>query len=207
MRLPSAVLLVGPTGSGKTPLGNYIAANGLWRHRCAHFDFGSQLRAAVLGTHRELSEDDIRVIRISLQTGSLLEDSEFHIAEKILESFFIRHGVRGDNLVVLDGLPRHVGQARAVDRILRMRAIISLECTAEVVYDRIRRNAGGDRAGRVDDDVQAIARKLEIFQQRTAPLIQHYGSIGLPIHRVSINASTRAEDVVTHLANQTVQLS
>jgi len=45
-------------------------------------------------------------------------------------------------------------------------AVISLECTPEVVCERIGQNAGGDRAGRSDDDLPAIA-EAAAFQERT----------------------------------------
>jgi adenylate kinase family enzyme len=40
----NAVLIVGPTGSGKTPLGEFLQQTGLWEKRCFHFDFGKALR-------------------------------------------------------------------------------------------------------------------------------------------------------------------
>jgi adenylate kinase family enzyme len=42
-----AILLLGPTGSGKTPLGQVLERRGLWGHRCSHFDFGDNLREIV----------------------------------------------------------------------------------------------------------------------------------------------------------------
>ena len=42
-----AVLLLGPTGAGKSPLGDWLEARGLWGRPCHHFDFGANLRAIV----------------------------------------------------------------------------------------------------------------------------------------------------------------
>jgi hypothetical protein len=42
-----ALLLLGPTGAGKTPLGDWLEAHGLWGRPCHHFDFGANLRAVV----------------------------------------------------------------------------------------------------------------------------------------------------------------
>ena len=44
---PRALLLLGPTGSSKTPLGQLIEQRGLWQTRCLHFDFGANLRQIV----------------------------------------------------------------------------------------------------------------------------------------------------------------
>ncbi|MCY2951029.1 MAG: nucleoside monophosphate kinase [Planctomycetota bacterium] len=183
-----AILLVGPTGAGKTPLGEYLEANGLWGRRCAHFDFGAQLRAVAAGgiVVPELSAEDLGVIRRSLATGAVLENEQFHIAEKILRGFAGRWRLGEGDCIILNGLPRHVGQAKDVDAVLAVEAVISLECTAEVVYERIRLNSAGDRTGRVDDDVAAIARKLEIFAHRTVPLVERYQWSGIPVHRITI---------------------
>ena len=42
-----AIVLLGPTGSGKTPLGDLIERCGLWGAPCLHFDFGACLRSIV----------------------------------------------------------------------------------------------------------------------------------------------------------------
>ncbi|MCX7427258.1 MAG: hypothetical protein NTW96_16720 [Planctomycetia bacterium] len=42
-----AMLLLGPTGSGKTPLGDLLERRGLGGRRCVHFDFGAHLRRIV----------------------------------------------------------------------------------------------------------------------------------------------------------------
>ena len=183
-----AILLVGPTGAGKTPFGEYLEANGLWGRRCAHFDFGAQLRGISAGEIGvpELTKAELEVIEGSLRTGAVLEDEQFPIAGKILRAFAERRGLGGEDCIVLNGLPRHVGQAKDVDAVLAVEAVISLECTAEVVYERIRLNSAGDRTGRVDDDVAAIARKLEIFTHRTVPLVERYQWSGIPVHRITI---------------------
>ena len=46
---PQAVVLLGPTGSGKTPLGEWLEAKGLGGRRCHHFDFGTRLRRVATG--------------------------------------------------------------------------------------------------------------------------------------------------------------
>lgn len=187
-----AILLLGPTGSGKTPLGDCLAARGLWGRRCWHFDFGAQLRAAAGSRPAELGPADLAVIENVLTNGALLEDHQFPIARRILESFIRINGCKPDDLIVLNGMPRHTGQARDVARIVQIVAVISLECPAEVVYQRIGSNTGGDRAGRVDDDVAAIARKLELYRQRTTPLIDHYRELGVKIIRIAVGVNTTA---------------
>ena len=167
----SAILLLGPTGAGKTPLGAMFEANGLSGRRCVHFDFGENLRRVVgRGQPDEhFSEQDIEFLTEVLETGALLEDRDFPVAQRILSSFLDSQGVDSDAIVVMNGLPRHEGQARALSGSLLMNNVILLRCSLQVVLQRIARNTGGDREGRTDDNPAAIERKLAIYDQRTAP--------------------------------------
>ena len=70
---------------------------------------------------------------------------------------------------MMNGLPRHLGQAQALVDRLDVRHVLVLNCSPQVVLDRIARNTGGDRTHRTDDEVRAIERKLEIYSRRTQP--------------------------------------
>ena len=134
-------------------------------------------------------------LRAVLESGVLLEDEHFPIAEKILRAFLIEHGVGDEGLVVLNGLPRHVGQARDIEPIVHVCAVVELACTPEGVLERIHTNAGGDRTGRSDDDLSAVRNKLEIFAARTAPMLAHYRGIGAAVETFPIAVDTTGEDV------------
>ncbi len=47
-----AVLLIGATGTGKTPFGQQLETQDLWGKRYHHFDFGEQLRLSVSGNRK-----------------------------------------------------------------------------------------------------------------------------------------------------------
>lgn len=192
-----AILVVGPTGAGKTPLGEYLEASGLWGNRCAHFDFGAQLRRIDERDARPsgLSDDDVAFIGEVLRAGALLENEHFHIACDILLSFAQEKGLSAGGFLVLNGLPRHSDQARDVDSLVNVRMVVHLECSAETVRERIRLNSGGDRAGRADDSLPEIKRKLSIFQGRTLPLLTHYRARGARIERVEIGLHTTPDEI------------
>jgi len=195
--MDSAVLLIGPTGSGKTPLGRTLEARGYHGRPCVHFDFGESLRRAAAEKSDILDEESKALVRDVLHTGALLEDEHFHIAATILRRFLADRNPNepGERaLVVLNGLPRHAGQARDVDSIVKVVCIVHLTCSAETVYERIGSNAGGDRLGRTDDEIGAVRAKLSIFAARTAPLIKHYWRAGAEIRSVSVGPATTAED-------------
>ena len=197
----SAILLVGPTGSGKTPLGQLMEERGLWNLRCLHFDFGHELRQSVNKESSFLSGSERELVSMMLRTGALLEDEHFPVALKIFESFLITHKADKRTLIVLNGLPRHTGQAECMQDVVRMQVVISLECTPETVMQRIRTDAGGDRAGRVDDSLEEVRRKLELFRTRTAPLLDYYRERHVGIISVEVGAASSSADALEQLNN------
>lgn len=191
-----AFLLIGPTGAGKTPLGMLIDELGLWGRPCRHFDFGERLRRAAAADRPPdgLAAADVAVIREVLRTGALLEDHQFPIARALLEAFIRspapdRPWRTGEQEgILLNGLPRHVGQAEDVAAIVTVRAVIHLDCPPDVVAARIRANTGGDRAGRDDDDREAVQQRLDLFNRRIGPLVEHYRWAGVPVAVVRVTA-------------------
>ncbi len=201
-RRPQAVLLLGPTGSGKSPLGEAAARSGLWRRRAVHFDFGERLRRAAAPGSRErvgLTRTDLAVVHRSLSTGALLEDKDFPIAAKIFRTGLRTARVRTGDLVILNGLPRHTGQARGMDRLVEIIAVIILEAAAAVVRERIRRDTGGDRRGRTDDSLAEIEAKLAVYRRRTRPLVEHYRRTGAAVITVDVGARTTAATMLRRL--------
>ena len=70
-----AILLLGPTGSGKTPLGAALEEHGVCGRQCLHFDFGENLRACAEG-RGTLTDEEMAFLR-----GVLDDDvSEGHLA-------------------------------------------------------------------------------------------------------------------------------
>jgi len=200
----SAILLLGPTGSGKSPLGDMLEARGIFGRRCAHFDFGAQLRKIdeTQVAPPGLTQDDVTFIGRVLREGALLENEQFYAAQAIVDAFAQEKALAADDLLVLNGLPRHVDQARDVDVLVHVETVIVLECTPEVVRERIRRDTGGDRAVRVDDSIEELERKLATFHERTLPLIGHYRARGASIQTIEADAHTRPETVVAQLIDE-----
>jgi len=202
MRLkPSAILLVGPTGAGKTPLGEWLHAHGLWGRTVRHFDFGEQLRTIVAAEEPPpfLTPDECAYLDQVLNDGALLENEHFPIAKKILNAFICRGLPDKNTLIALNGLPRHVGQAEDVATLVEIRTVIALSCCEATAAERLRTNAGGDRTARTDDDADAVSRKLKIYAERTAPLLDYYRTRGIRILTVPVTPSTSPKDIVDQL--------
>lgn len=196
MMITEAILLLGPTGAGKTPLGDCLAERGLFGRRCVHFDFGAQLRLVAKDGCSGLAPDDIATVRNVLTGGALLEDDTFHIARTILKNFMEEQDAGAQDIIVLNGLPRHTGQARDVGGILSVILIVALECTAEITCERIAQNSGGDRMERTDDSLAEIERKLDIYAARTRPLLDYYRNEGVQCCRVPIGLETTPDDIL-----------
>ncbi len=192
-----AMLLLGPTGVGKTPFGCCLERNGLSGRRCLHLDFGHELRTiAVQAVPPDgFSLEEQSFIRDVLEKGLLLENEHFPIAEKVVDAFLRRKGFGRGDIVVLNGLPRHKDQAKDIEKKMEVRGVVVLECSAEDIFERIRYNAGGDRLGRPDDSIEMIRKKLAIFHARTAPLVSHYAKAGRDVFRLKVSSYSTAEEL------------
>lgn len=193
--LQTAMLLVGPTGAGKTPLGEMLSHRGLGGRRCFHFDFGGQLRALVDRNQpdQQFSPSELTFLRDVLRSGVLLEDQHFPLAARVFSEFLVAHSVQPSDLVVLNGLPRHVGQAKAMESLARVELLAVLECNAEVVWARIESDIGGDRRDRSDDSLTEVSRKLAWYEQRTRPLIDFYRDLGRKVVALAVAPHTTAD--------------
>jgi adenylate kinase family enzyme len=197
-----AWLLVGPTGSGKSPLGDEIERRGLGGRRCVHFDFGAVLRsiAAGPGVRPGLGEAEVEAIRASLASGALFEDRDLAMIVKIVEGFVAARSLGPGDLLVLNGLPRHVRQAERLEGLFDVELVVELEADAAVVRERMRLDPDGERTGRLDGSAAAVDRRVAEYFERTRPLLAHYRERGVRLVSLPVSASTRAGDLYRAVA-------
>lgn len=195
-----ALLLLGPTGSGKTPLGDYLARHGLHGRSCVHFDFGANLRAAAAGgLGGGLSARALTIVQRSLATAALLEDDEFFVVRELLAAFLAATPPGPDGWVVLNGMPRHAGQAAQCAELLDVQHVVVLECSPATVLARLQADSGGDRAGRTDDAEVLVRHKLAVYEARTRPLVRHYAAAGAGVVVLPVAADTQPADLAAPL--------
>ena len=78
---------------------------------------------------------------------------------------------------VLDGFPRTVAQAKALDRHLAERgAALDAACYLEVPEEELRRRLAA--RGRGDDSDQVVRRRLAVFRTNAQPLLRYYRGLG-----------------------------
>ena len=197
-----AILLLGPTGVGKSPLGDILARDGIFNRPSRHFDFGLELRLAVSDRDRsfEYTTAELDFIHGVLERGVLLENERFPLARKIIGLFLDRVRFSRETILILNGMPRHLGQAVDISFLAEVHAVVILECPVDAVVCRIRNNVGGDRAERLDDNEDLIKTKLTTFAQRTEPLINHYERLGRRIYRISVSGEMTPAEAYQHLS-------
>ncbi len=157
------ILLLGPQGSGKGTQAKRISdAYGI-----PHIATGDMLRAA-MAAGTELG----RKVKPIYDSGQLVPD------DLMIE--LIRERLAQDDTedgFVLDGFPRTLPQAEALDPMLReigkeLTVVFVLQLPDEVCIERLTRRA--QLEGRVDDTPEAIAKRLDIYHRETEPLIEWY---------------------------------
>ncbi len=91
------------------------------------------------------------------------------------------------NGFILDGFPRTIAQAEALDEMLgeigrSLDAVLFFDLADDVAVERLR--GRGREEGREDDMPEAIARRLELYHHYTEPVVERYRATGklVPLH-------------------------
>lgn len=178
------LLVLGPQGSGKGTQAVRIAAD----HGIPHVSTGDMFRAAIA----EGTELGRRVEPI-LASGELVPD-ELTVA-LIRERLSAPDAASG---FVLDGFPRNLAQAEALDAMLgeigrTLDAVLFFDLSDEVATERMRGRALEE--GREDDAPEVIARRLAIYHEQTEPVVERYRATGklVPIHAARTIGEVAAE--------------
>ena len=165
------LILLGPPGAGKGTQAQRLVQ----KHGIVQLSTGDMLRAAVAaGTPVGLRAKSI------MEAGQLVPDEVVVaiIADRIGQA----DAKRG---FVLDGFPRTVPQAEALERLLaerglRLDGVIELKVDEGILLKRIENRvaemmARGEKL-RADDNPEVLKGRLAAYRAQTAPLTAHYGA-------------------------------
>lgn len=181
--MPLNLVFFGPPGAGKGTQADRFAA----RHHIPKISTGDILRKAI--------QDGTRVgqlVRATLQCGSLVgDDVMISIVAERLEQPDTANGF------VLDGFPRTIPQAAALDALLADRGGVSVIALVVHADEVIRRLA---ERGREDDDAFVIRERLAVYSRDTEPVLEYYRRRGV----VTVLDGNRPLDAVTADIDQAV---
>ena len=168
------LILLGPPGAGKGTQAARLVKN----HSLAHLSTGDMLRAAVAAGSP-----------IGLKAKAVMESGALVSDEIVVGIIADRLGAADCvNGFILDGFPRTVAQATALDAMLASKglaldAAIELKVDAEKLVARIQGRADQARASgqpvRKDDDPEVFKARLAAYFRDTAAVTPHYRTLGV----------------------------
>jgi adenylate kinase len=179
------VLILGPQGSGKGTQAKRIAAS----YDIPHVATGDILRTAIAqGT--DLGQ---RVAPI-LERGDLVPDE--------LMVDLIRARLAEEDGFVLDGFPRTLPQAEALDAMLDeigkpLDVVLLLEVSDDVALQRLLERRAAE--GRSDDAPEAIRNRLRLYHELTEPVVERYRAGGT---LVEIDGECSVDDVAEAIEDE-----
>ena len=203
------LVVLGKQGAGKGTQCKRLSG----AHAIPHISTGDILRAAVkAGTPLGLE------VATVLESGGLVSDE---LVNRLVEERFAQLDAQRGGL--LDGFPRTLGQARALDELLGedgIKLCINLDVPIELVTQRLSSRrvcqecgaiyrdsdieaisgtcsvCGGDVIQRVDDQPDAIRARLEAYERDTAPLLDYYRQRAL---LVRVDGSGEPDEVTVQI--------
>ena len=203
------LIFLGPPGAGKG-----TQATGVSSHlRVPHISTGDMFRAAI----KNETPTGIEAKRY-MDDGQLVPDSV--VVDMVRERLAMPDCENG---YLLDGFPRTVEQARALDEIATPDAVVDIDVPDErllarltgrrvcskcngtfhvskVADEKVCPVCGGELYQRDDDKPATISNRLGVYHEQTAPLIGYYAGLG-KLKRIDVGAlplydgDSRAEDV------------
>lgn len=162
------VIIYGAPGCGKGTQSALIVE----KYKLKHLSTGELLR------HEIYAKTELGLLADSfIALGNLVPD---HIMINVLEKAIDAENEQ-TNGIILDGFPRTLAQAEALEEMLNKRGketsvLLDLEVeNRELIHRLLKR---GETSGRSDDNLETIKKRLEVYKVKTLPVNEFYKKIG-----------------------------
>lgn len=182
------LILLGPPGAGKGTQAQRLVE----RYGIVQLSTGDMLRSAVA------EETPVGLeAKATMERGELVPDD---VVVAIVADRIDHDDCR--NGFILDGFPRTVAQAEALEAMLDRKglsldAVLELRVDEEALLARIEnRVRESGEAVRADDNAEALRKRLAVYREQTAPLVDHYRAIG---KLVSVDGMQPIEQVAAEI--------
>ncbi len=159
------IILFGPPGAGKGTQAKFL----IERYGILQISTGDMLRDAV-AKGNEIGKE----VKNVMEKGELVSDKL--IMSLISDRIDQKDCKQG---FILDGFPRTLAQAIALDKILEDKNlhidhVIQIHVDEDLLLNRINKRASENKNARKDDNSEILANRLIVYNQQTIPVLQHY---------------------------------
>jgi adenylate kinase len=163
------IILFGPPGAGKGTQAQRIVD----RHGVVQLSTGDMLRAAIAAGSE-----------LGLQAKSLMDEGKLVPDDVIIGMIADRMNDEDcKNGVILDGFPRTIAQAKALDAMfaaghIQLDQVIEIQVDEAALFARIENRAAEPGDARSDDTAEVLEQRLKVYHDNTAPVLPYYRDKG-----------------------------
>lgn len=163
------IILFGPPGAGKGTQAQRIVD----RHGVVQLSTGDMLRAAIAAGSE-----------LGLQAKSLMDEGKLVPDDVIIGMIADRMNDEDcKNGVILDGFPRTIAQAKALDAMfsaghILLDQVIEIQVDEAALLARIENRAAEPGDARSDDTAEVLEQRLKVYHENTAPVLPYYRDKG-----------------------------